>query len=92
MTGHGDLNAYLKQYRHRGSKACDCGKGIEDVVHIILTCESQTDLRDVLGQAIGRVVEKGFPLKAMLSSRENLGHCSRGTKQFIFTRLGMWLA
>lgn len=76
-TGHGVLYSYLKQYGHRDTDGCECGLGTEDVIHIVLSCESHTDLRVELSRAIGRDIDVHFPLSALFTSRESIGHFAR---------------
>lgn len=73
LTGHGETNAYLKQYGHRNDGGCDCGSESEYVLHLVLSCECYIDLRLMLGRALGIVIDEDTPLTALVKSREIFG-------------------
>ena len=39
LTGHGSMNGYLYDRKIAMTEMCDCGKGREDWMHVLIECE-----------------------------------------------------
>lgn len=87
ITGHGQMNSYLKQIKSRTSALCDCGVDVEDSDHMVRFCDNYDDLRVKLGELLGVEVDADFPLEALLASREFFGHFVHFAGQIIDRRL-----
>ena len=49
------LKAHQHKYRHEVNRVCDCGKGIEVVIHFLRQCSVYNNLRKVLDDTILKV-------------------------------------
>ena len=52
LTGHGSMNGYLYDRKIAMTEMCDCGKGREDWMHVLIECEMYDDIRDLGGWSV----------------------------------------
>ena len=88
LTGHGSLNAFLHKRGLSETPNCGCGRGPEDVRHILTECPYYDDIRSLDSMGIAHT-DMGWDFSRVLENErtfERLGVFARGV--FNRRRLG----
>ena len=66
LLGHTRLKSHLQNIGIEDNNSCDCGKGIEDIEHVLLQCQLYSNQRDILESTVYSIYHRyniGFHLQ-----------------------------
>ena len=66
LLGHTRLKSHLQNIGIEDNNSCDCGKGIEDIEHVLFQCQLYSNQRDILESTVYSIYHRyniGFHLQ-----------------------------